>query len=163
MTVELDIAALREAVGARTDMELAEKLGIKRAAVSLWRSRGAIPQKYRLLYKSPSQKEIRAAVENAVRFQVFGNPNHSYWLMAALAVLPAETFKLTDEYSDSRGERLERIITKVMSLSVNVTLTDLQKQYCENRDDYEKLVYIIKENYMNYIDQICSSNAEGDA
>lgn len=45
--VNLDIAALRNAVGARSDTELAALIGVGRSAISQWRKRGAIPDNAR--------------------------------------------------------------------------------------------------------------------
>ena len=43
--IEAEIAAMREAVRAKSDAELAELLGVGRSAVSQWRKRGAVPER----------------------------------------------------------------------------------------------------------------------
>ena len=44
-TVETTISALRRAVHANTDTELAKKLGVDKSTISGWRSRGRVPER----------------------------------------------------------------------------------------------------------------------
>lgn len=45
--LEGDIAAMRAALGASSDAQMAEMLGLTRGAVTQWRKRGSIPEKAR--------------------------------------------------------------------------------------------------------------------
>lgn len=150
VTVDDEIGALRAAVGAKTDMELAELLGVRRSAISQWKARGAVPKKYRSLFASLSADDIRDALNTALRFHVFGKIERSYWLLAALAAIPPAAFTAADESPAERGRRLEGIMLRVMNLAINATNTTLRQDYI--RDDAE---------CQRVIDELLESKGEG--
>lgn len=143
MSVDDEIDALKRVVGATTDMDLAEKLGVQRFAVSKWRTRGAVPAKYRPLYRQPTDADISAAMTAAFRLVMFGKKERSYWMAAVLDVLSGSLFQQTSEASGARGLRLERAVLDGMNLAMIATARHLGKEVCENDDDYRKLVQVL--------------------
>jgi hypothetical protein len=146
MTVDEEIAALRSAIGARNDVELAELLGIKKSAISQWRGRSSVPAKYRAIYIKPSDAEIADAVTKAFRIVMFGKPEHSFWLAAAVSAIPHTVFGLGDETEEQRGLRLERAILDGMNVAMIATLRHLRKEVCEGEDDYRRLVQALRDH-----------------
>ena len=47
MSVDEEIARLRDKAGARNDTELAQLLGLAKSSVASWRNRGRVPKRYR--------------------------------------------------------------------------------------------------------------------
>lgn len=140
MTVDEQIAALRRVIGAANDMQLADLLGIKKSAISQWRGRNSVPEKYRALTVRPSQAEMADAILKAFRIVMFGKPEHSFWLAAALGALPPSVFGKGVETDEERGLRLERAVLQGMNLAMVATARHLRKAACEGEDDYRQLV-----------------------
>jgi hypothetical protein len=140
MTVEADIEALKQALGVDTATGLAEALGLQRSALSQWKARGSIPQKYLILARPPTDGEIASALDNALRLNVFGRRENAYWLRAALALLPAADTALADESPADRGARLERLVLRLMNRAMVATAQVLHKEHCESDDDCNRII-----------------------
>lgn len=154
MTVDDEIGALRAAVGAKTDMELADLLGVGRSTISQWKARKAVPKKYRSLFSSLSDDDIRQALTTALRFHVFGKVEPSYWLIAALAVIPPVAFVVTDESPFERGTRLENLMLRVMNFAINATNTTLRQDYIRDDAECQRVIDDLLENQAVGIDRL---------
>lgn len=71
----------------------------------------------------------------AMKIQVFGRIEPSYWLRAALAVLPADAFADVDETPQQRGRRLEQLVLELMNEAYEATHMVHGRDLC--RDDAE--------------------------
>lgn len=69
--IDSTIGDLRRAVHARNDADLARKLGIDKSAISGWRTRGSVPQRYLKMLEAP---QPGAPVD---QMQVGGEVRHS--------------------------------------------------------------------------------------
>lgn len=154
LTFEEEIDGLKRAVGAKTDMELAERLGVQRFAVSKWRQRATLPAKYKVLLLRPTDVDYRHAMEFALRIHIFGKVEPSYWLRAALAVMPAVAFDATDESPAARGRRLEGIILRVMNFAINATNTTLRQDYIRDDAECQRVIDHLLENRAAGIDSV---------
>ena len=55
------IAALRQRLNAKTDSELARKLGINKSTISTWKTRGSVPKRFLAIRDGASHEAINAA------------------------------------------------------------------------------------------------------
>lgn len=149
-----EIDALKRAVGAKTDMELAERLGVQRFAVSKWRQRATLPAKYKVLLLRPTDVDYRRAMDVALRIHVFGKVEPSYWLRVALAVIPTGAFAATDESPFERGTRLENLMLRVMNLAINATNTTLRQDYIRDEADCQRVIDDLLETQASGIDRL---------
>jgi len=135
MTFDEQIAALKRQLSVKTDMALAESLGLQRFAVAKWRARGVLPDKYLSLLIDTSPEGAREAMAKALKIQAFGRIEPAYWLRAALAVLPPDTLADRGETPHERGRRLERLVLQLMNAAYDATYMAHGRELC--RDDAE--------------------------
>jgi len=135
MTFDEQIAALKRQLSVKTDMALAESLGLQRFAVAKWRARGVLPDKYLSLLIDISPEGAREAMTKALKIQAFGRIEAAYWLRAALAVLPPDALADQGETPHERGRRLERLVLHLMNAAYDATYMAHGRELC--RDDAE--------------------------
>jgi len=129
----VDIEALKRALGAETELELAARLGIARSTVSQWRRRGSIPARYLALLAAEVDGSDSAAAEQ----HVFRRPEAHYWLRAALALLPGGQ---TEEGVLQAGRSREQLVIALMGLAIRVARTDLKLQTIRNEVEWRRLM-----------------------
>ena len=130
----VDIAALKSALGARTELELAAKLGIARSTVSQWRRRGSIPARYHGLLVSGANDSDAAAAGQ----QVFQRSEARYWLRTALALLPRGD--VSGESVLQSGRSREQLVVALMGLAIRVARTDLKLKFLRDDTDWTRLM-----------------------
>jgi transcriptional regulator with XRE-family HTH domain len=124
-----EIGALREALGASTDLELAAMLGLSRSTISTWKRRGGVPSAYIALVAANTVGSENAAAQQ----RVFRRPEARYWLRTALALLPGDGANSGNILESGRAR--ERLVIGLMGLAIRVARTDLKRQTI--RDDAE--------------------------
>lgn len=122
------IAALKKAMGARTELELAAMLGLSRSTISTWKKRGGVPARYLAMLEAGGGNSDAAAVGQ----QVFRRPEAHYWLRSALALLPEGR---EGDGVLRAGRSSEQLVIALMGLALRVARTDLKRQAI--RDDTE--------------------------
>ncbi|MCW5723481.1 MAG: helix-turn-helix domain-containing protein [Maricaulaceae bacterium] len=129
-----DIEALKSAVGAQTDAELAGYLGITRTTISQWRLRGKIPKKYKTLLITPSLDEIRGSLKNAFRIKFYGSVENKFWMAAALPLV-IERCKAEKSPVDIEEELID-----ILSEAATFCELHLKKAAPENNEDVNQVI-----------------------
>jgi Bacteriophage CI repressor helix-turn-helix domain. len=130
MAVEVD--DLVEALGCRTDQELAERLGLNRTTIAQWRRRGSVPRSWHFLM---FMEEFEAKAL-AARRRIFGDGDGYYIHMAALAILTASDFDWPELSDAARGAHIQERLLKLSSYIIEVLGDRSLKLFY----DYEALV-----------------------
>ncbi|MBA4050964.1 MAG: hypothetical protein C0472_03595 [Erythrobacter sp.] len=130
MTVEVD--DLIEALGCRTDQELAARLGLERTAIAQWRRRGGVPRNWHFVL---TLEKVEAQTL-AARRRIFGDGDGYYIHMAALAILTASDFDWPELSHAARGAHIEDRILKLSSYIIEV----LGERSLKLFYDYENLL-----------------------
>ncbi len=150
----VDISALKSALGARTELELAAKLGIARSTVSQWRRRGSIPARYHgLLAGSANDSEAAAAGQ-----QVFQRSEARYWLRTALALLPRGDFR--GESVLQAGRSREQLVAALMGLAIRVARTDLKLKLLRDDADWTRLMECLLSGNRDAVIAVLRSHGE---
>jgi hypothetical protein len=142
---DADVEALRARLHARTDMELAERIGVQRSTIAQWRRRGGLPAKYRALIRQPSDEEMSAVFYQVTAEHVLGDARHRFWLRAALALLPSE-YLVAEKGCRIDPSIQERALLRLMYAALMATLTGLGKVTCESEEDYAILINLLEED-----------------
>lgn len=124
-----EIAALKKAFGARTELELAAMLGLSRSTISTWKKRGGVPARYLAMLEADSGNSDAAAAGQ----QVFRRPEAHYWLRTALALQPDNGADPAGVLQTGRSK--EQLVIALMGLAIRVARADLKRQTI--RDDAE--------------------------
>lgn len=127
------IAALKKALGARTELELAAMLGLSRSTISTWKKRGGVPARYLVMLEAGSGGSDAATAGQ----QVFRRPEAHYWLRTALALLPEGC---GDDGLLASGSSRERLVVALMGLAIRVARTDLKRQVIRNDAEWTHLM-----------------------
>ncbi|MFN9926997.1 MAG: helix-turn-helix domain-containing protein [Phenylobacterium sp.] len=127
------IAALKMALGARTELELAAMLGLSRSTISTWKKRGGVPARYLAMLEAGSGSSDAAAAGQ----QVFRRPDAHYWLRSALALLPEGR---DGDGVLATGSSREKLVIALMGLAIRVARTDLKRQAIRNDADWAHLM-----------------------
>jgi hypothetical protein len=135
-----EIAALKEALDARNDLELAAKLGINRSTIAHWKQRGAVPAKYHYLLSARGE----AAIERSLDQQLFAEPEYHYWLRAALALAGAIDRAATN---DASAASYERLIVNLMALALKATRTDLGLSKIQDEGTWVRLMEVLRQRH----------------
>lgn len=131
---EGQLAALKTALGAASDSDLASKLGLTRYAVSKWRINRVLPPRYRFVIDDHAVDGVSAAMQFIFHQEIYKHPDNHFWLQAALHMLG------TSEASDRTPAQTERLLTRLMGFAAGVTRSDLGKARCEGRGDFNELI-----------------------
>lgn len=155
MDFEAQLSALKRALDVETDMALAECLGLQRFAVSKWRKRLSIPEKYIALI--PETKErISGALDAAFRITLFHKPGNAFIVAAAMAALPYDKFSKFEASTAEKAIAFERLMLRLASVAINATNLDLKKETCESQDDYLQLVQLLRTKYADEVANVIS-------
>ena len=128
------IAALKKALGARTELELAAMLGLSRSTISTWKKRGGgVPARYLAMLEAGGGNSDAAAAGQ----QVFRRPEAHYWLRTALALLPEG--RDGDSLLEAGSSR-EKLVIALMGLAIRVARTDLKRQAIRNDAEWAQLM-----------------------
>ncbi|PAL22661.1 hypothetical protein [Sphingopyxis sp. GW247-27LB] len=125
---------LRALLGAETDQDFAQMLGVERSTIAQWRRRKGVPDRWARAIMSRS---LQGHVD-AQRFRVFGAGDGYFLAMAALAVLPKDAIDfdgagLTDaSLGDVRMQRLLHAVSHVSEVANGEAIDSFAK--------YENLV-----------------------
>lgn len=122
-----EIAALKKALGARTELELAAMLGLSRSTISTWKKRGGVPGRYLAML------EAGASDATATAQQMFRRPEAHYWLRTALAFFPEGNAGAGGILQSGRSR--EQLVVALIGLAIRVARTDLKLMSL--RDDAE--------------------------
>ena len=133
---ENQMTALKEALGASSDSELATTLGITRFAVSKWRINGVIPPRYRFVVDDSSTDAVSAAVQFIIHQEIYKHPDNHFWLRAAIHLL--NTSAQADV--ERTAAETERLLTRLMGFAADVTRGELGKPRCEGAGDFDRLI-----------------------
>ena len=114
MSVSVD--DLVEALGCRTDQELAARLGLNRTTIAQWRRRGGVPRNWHFVLRM----EKLEAQSLAARRRIFGDGDGYYIHMAALALLPATDLSWPELSDAQRGAQIEEQILRLSSYIIEV-------------------------------------------
>jgi hypothetical protein len=128
-----EIAALKKAFGARTELELAAMLGLSRSTISTWKKRGGVPARYLAMLEVGAGDSDAAATGQ----QVFRRPETHYWLRTALAFLPEGR---NDQGILQSGRSREQLVIALMGLAIRVTRTDLKRRNLLDDADWTRLM-----------------------
>jgi hypothetical protein len=123
---------LVEALGCRTDQELAARLGLNRTTIAQWRRRGGVPRNWHFVL----QMEKLEAQSLAARRRIFGDGDGYYIHMAALALLPGSNLSWPELPEAQRGAQIEDQILRLSSYIIEV----LGERSLKLFYDYENLV-----------------------
>ena len=162
--IEDQVHQIREIVGAKSDSDLAGKLGLGRTAVARWKQRGVIPPEYLALIDAPRGQIAAFASQFIVHRELYRHADHHYWLRAALQFLPAD-------YGSSlpaaeRARTLDFVLTRLIGAALDATVRELGKPRCEGEEDYRALVDILASGSSSgsglpYAERIARILAEG--
>jgi hypothetical protein len=123
---------LVQALGCRTDQELAARLGLNRTTIAQWRRRGGVPRNWHFVLQ---MKKLEAQ-SLAARRRIFGDGDGYYIHMAALAILTASDFDWPELSQAERGAHIEDRILKLSSYIIEV----LGERSLKLFYDYENLL-----------------------
>jgi len=162
--IEDQVQRIREVMGAKSDSDLASKLGLGRTAVSRWKQRGFIPPEYRALIETPRGQLLDFASQFIVHREVYQHADHHYWLRAALHFLPAD-YGSSLPVAD-RARTLDFVLTRLMGAALDATVRELGKPRCEGEEDYRALIEVLAsgsstESGLAYSERIARVVAEG--
>ncbi|MBA4792309.1 MAG: helix-turn-helix domain-containing protein [Phenylobacterium sp.] len=155
-----DIEALRVALNAKNDSELARQLGVNRSAISQWRDRGAVPNKYLQLLVSPAAADYGRALDAALRLHIFGRVEAAYWLRAALAVFPFDEMKEANVDAVFL-DNVEQAMMQLMGLAITATNVGLKQELCRDAADCDRVIQILKTDFADEIERIASLLVSG--
>ena len=147
------ISALRKALGARTELELAAILGLSRSTISTWKKRGGVPARYVAMLEAGGISSDAAAAGQ----QVFRRPEAHYWLRSALALLPEGR----DGDSDGllvAGSSREKLVIALMGLAIRVARTDLKRQSIRDDDEWAQLMERLVSSHRDAVIAILTDN-----
>ena len=123
---------LVEALGCRTDQELAARLGLNRTTIAQWRRRGGVPRNWHFVLRM----EKLEAQSLAARRRIFGGGDGYYIHMAALALIPNAYLSWPELSNAERGAQIEDQILRLSSYIIEVLGERSLKLYY----DYDALV-----------------------
>lgn len=129
-----DIEALKSAVGAQTDAELAGYLGITRTTISQWRLRGKIPKKYKSLLVNPTKEELRGSLRKAFQIKFYGSTENRLWISIALPFI----IERCDPNDDPL--HLEEEFINILSDAMRVCESRLKKVAPDSEEDVRRIV-----------------------
>jgi hypothetical protein len=135
-------------------MALADKLGVSRFAVSVWKRRQNVPAKYLTLITQPGVADASDPATKADRIAMFGKPERSFWLAATLAAMPTTVFESRPEDDWERGLRLGKAVLEGMGLAMKATRRHLGKGFCADEADCAQLVQVLRSDYADDLDRI---------
>lgn len=144
---ELD--ALKAAAGVSSDAELAKMLGIRQSAISQWKSRGRVPEKYKMIYQNELSKSDQS---NAFRLHLYKYYENHYFIMAAMAFMTR--IDMEDLPGIEVGKQLEQALLDLSAIALKATEHDLRKRIIVNEDDCQTLINIMRRNYKGEIDAV---------
>ena len=127
------IAALKNALGARTELELAAMLGLSRSTISTWKKRGGVPARYLAMLEAGGDSFDAATAGQ----QVFRRPEAHSWLRTALALLPESR---DGDGLLATGSSREKLVIALMGLAIRVARTDLKLQAIRNDAEWAQLM-----------------------
>lgn len=130
---------LRSALGAETDLALAQELGVERSTVAQWRRRGSLPRIYQSILDAEAVGNRRAEVI-ASRQQLFGDSRLMYTLRAALAVIPTNSFDYPELSPALRGDVREGILANVVRVVQKQCRILFDRPNCVNEAEYDRLI-----------------------
>ena len=138
-----DIRVLKETLGVGSDAELAAALGVERSTVAQWRRRGSVPERYFGFLNLEHSVPRLARFFNAIRARIFSRPEHTFFLRAALSLLP-EVWPQNNETGDESGTYREEIVVSLMNLAQLKSWSALGKAHPETTEDYTILLAAIR-------------------
>lgn len=149
---ETEIQALKAALGATTDGELATALGVERTSISQWRRRGSVPQKYRAYLGLDEMVSEVTRLLTSGRKRVLDRIEYHYWVRAALAFMPSHHDDGQKTFAE-RGRSREEMLMTLLNLAMVSTNAYLGKRWCESEADYDALIDAMM---AHHYDLICS-------
>lgn len=129
---------LRSALGAETDIALAQELGVERSTVAQWRRRGSLPRIYQAILDADQVGKHRAEVI-ASRQQIFGDSRLMYTLRATLSVIPTSDLDYPELAPPLQGDARECVIASVARVVQAQCRVLFGRPYCENEAEYDVL------------------------
>lgn len=137
---EARLDALKRAFGADTDSDLARQLGLTRFAVSKWRRTKTIPASYGFVLQDVETGPVGAAMLFIIRRDIYRHPSNGYFLRAAL-----DLSNRVPTAQSASSATLERRLTLLMSLALDVCREKFGRDHCETEADYLEVVAAMSE------------------